>query len=223
VESGWGLLGAVLLACALTGLCAAPASATPTILLLHGGGFQTGAAADMRPWQVEFEADGYRTISVEYPRGRVTPAIDYAEALARRERLRTKPVIAYGVSAGGTIAAALAAKGVVDGAVNVLGPTDFTRWGTLLGAYYMLAARMSSAEKRSDSPLWMLAGQQTPQLLQCGRLDYITPWDQCRSYVRRAATANPDTSLQPMLNTHDQSAADRAKARAWVQAHWPAR
>jgi acetyl esterase/lipase len=201
----------------------APAhAAAPTILLLHGGGWQSGGSAEMNPWREDFEAYGYRTRLVDYPLGNVTRSIDYTDAIAQQERLAGRTVIAYGISAGGTIAAALAAAGRVDGAVDVLGPTDFVRWISPVGRYIKLAAHMTEAEKRSASPLRRLNGQQTPQLLQCGVADPLTTFDQCSRYVDRAARGNPDTTMQLMPNAHGQWGADRDHARRWVQARWPA-
>jgi pimeloyl-ACP methyl ester carboxylesterase len=212
----------LLLAGAWLGLAVPDAVAAPTILLLHGGGWYSGSVSEMIPWHDDFRAHGYRTRLVDYPLGRVTRSIEYAEAVARDERLRGEPVIAYGMSAGGTIAAALAAEGLVDGAVDVIGPTDFTTWSTLTGVAIMILANMSEDEKRSASPYLRLTGRQGPQLLQCGTLDVITPVDQCVRYVAKAALGNSDTTLQTMFNSHSQSREDRDRARAWVMARWPA-
>lgn len=211
------------LVAAVAFMIAAPAvHASPTILLLHGGGWQTDDSSEMSGWSSDFQAHGYRTVFVEYPLGRVTRSIDYTAAVARRERVGGEPVIAYGMSAGGTIASALAAAGIVDGAVNIVGPTDFTRWDSAAGAAIMLAAKMSSAEKRSASPFWRLGRNAAPQLLQCGKLDVVTPWSQCTRFVARAVGFNPDTTLYGMLNSHSQWSGDRDRAREWVQARWPA-
>jgi acetyl esterase/lipase len=216
------LLACALLSGLLVALAAPAAHAAPTILLLHGGGWVASNGSEMEAWRADFAAHGYRTIVVQYPLGMVTPSIDYTAALAREERLRGEPVIAYGVSSGGTIAAALAATGAVDGAVDVIGPTDFTRWSSPAGIAIMIAAKMSEAEKRSASPYWRLNARAAPLLIQCGRLDPITTHDQCVRYTARAVTYNSDTTLQSMLNAHSQWPADRDRARAWVQARWPA-
>lgn len=201
----------------------APANATaPMVLLLHGGGWQTGVPSSMYPYRDDFAARGYRTRVVAYPLRNVTYSIDYVDAIAQEERLAGEPVIAYGISAGGTIAAALAAQGRVDGAVDVIGATNFTTWFAPAGQVIMLLANMSAAEKVSASPYWRLNGLQTPQLLQCGQLDPVTTYDQCTSYTDRARQGNPDTTLQAMLNAHAHWPADRDRARAWVQARWPA-
>jgi len=203
-------------------LTAPAAHAAPTILLLHGGGWQSGDGSSMAAWGEDFRAHGYRTVVVDYPLRRVTRSMDYAAGVARVKAQDGEPVIAYGISAGGTIAAMLAATGVVDGAVNVIGPTDFTRWYSPVGIAIMLAANMSQAEKTSASPYLRLAGQQSPQLLQCGIVDPVTPYDQCTRYVAAASQANTDTQLQSMTNAHGQSVADRARARNWIKERWPA-
>jgi len=215
-----------LLATALLLALAAPTharAATPIVLLLHGGGWQGGDPGSMDAWRADFEARGYRTRSVAYPLGSVTRSIEYVDTIAQQERRAGAPVIAYGISAGGTIAAALAATGRVSGAVNLIGPTDFASWLSPIGLQVMLAAHMSAVEKRSASPLRRLNGMQTPQLLQCGLADPVTTYEQCSRYVSAARRGNPDTTLQTMINAHSQSPADRDRARAWVQARWPAR
>jgi acetyl esterase/lipase len=217
---------APLLALALLLALAAPThaqAATPIVLLLHGGGWHGGDPASMDAWRDDFEAHGYRTRSIAYPLGSVTRSIDFVDAIAQQERRAGAPVIAYGISAGGTIAAALAASGRVSGAVDLLGPTDFTSWLSPIGMEVMLAVHMSGAEKRAASPLRRLNGRQTPQLLQCGLLDPVTTYDQCTRYVSAARRGNPDTTLHTLVSVHVQSTADRDRARAWVQARWPAR
>ncbi len=217
------LVVAILAACAFA--LAAPArgeAAAPMILLLPGGGWQSENAQSMVAFRDEFAASGYRTRIVVYPLGNVTASIDYADAVAQQERTAGAPVIAYGISSGGTIAAALAAQGRVDGGVNVIGPTDFTTWISPVGIYTMLALGMSSQEKQTASPYWRLNPQAAPQLIQCGLLDPVTTYDQCQRYTAAATRQNPDTTLQTMLNAHAQWPADRDRARAWVMARWRA-
>ena len=172
-----------------------------------------GAAAAPRwsRWRVDFEARGYRTVTVEYPLHHGHAVDRLHEGHRWRERLRGEPVIAYGISAGGTIAAALAATGLVDGAVNVIGPTDFTTWISPAGLLIINDAHMTAAEKVSASPYFRLDGRSAPQLVQCGLLDLVTTYDQCERYVTRAAAFNPDTTLQRMLN---RTTRDRRTATA---------
>ena len=198
--------------------------ASPTVLLLPGGGWQNVDPASLKAWKRDFEAHGYRVEVVAYPTRSVLRAIEF---VARRaaERRRHGPVIAYGISAGGTIAAALAATGEVDGAVNVIGPTDFTRWVTPTAFQIKAQLRMSRAEQYAASPYWRLGtrGRVTAQLIQCGVLDPLVTYEQCLRYAGAAKKRNADTTLQPMLNAHAQwTRPDRDRARAWVQQRWPA-
>ena len=177
-------------------------AAAPMVLLLHGGGWQSGDPTSMSPTATSSRPTAIGRGVVAYPLGGVTASIDYADAIAWEERLVGEPVIAYGISSGGTIAAALAAAGRVDGGVDVLGPTNFTTWLSPVGQLVMLLVNMSEAEKVSASPYYRLNGQQTPQLLQCGLLDPLTTYDRCTSYTAQAQQGNPDTTLQAMLNAH---------------------
>ena len=209
-----------LLAAGLLLALAAPGAqaAVPTVVLLHGGGWMSGTPSSMIPWENDFRAHGYRTRNVAYPFD-VTRSVDHVAAIVQEERLRGHAVIAYGMSAGGTIAAALAATGRVDGAVNISGPTDLTRWISPTGL--LVGLNMSPAAKRAASPYWRLNGRQSPQLLQCGWADPVTTYDQCTRYVSRARAGNRDTTLHAVLNAHGQWGSDRDRARAWVQERWP--
>lgn len=93
----------------------------PTVVLIHGGGFTSRAAVANE--QAITDA-GWRTLEVTYPFGDVAAA--YRSVAAQLPK--TGPVVAFGESAGGTIALWLAAHRKVDWAISVGGPTDFTRW-----------------------------------------------------------------------------------------------
>ncbi len=199
-------------------------AARPTVMLLPGGGWQHVWPDTLRAWQRDFERFGYAALLVAYPAGSVIRAIEHVAAIAAGLRARGVAVIAYGISAGGTIAAALAATGEVDGAVNVVGPSDFTRWFTPGGQHIMRQLRMSAAERRAASPYWRLNGRQAPQLVQCGVADPIVTFDQCLRYAAAARRGNRDTTLTAMVNAHGQwDFLDRVQARDWVRARWPAR
>jgi dienelactone hydrolase len=93
------------------------------VLLLHAGGFVGGAPGDVAN-RVAIEQAGFRTQPVAYPLGDVPAAYRAASALVPPGR----HVVAYGESAGGTIAAWLAAHGRVNAAVTVGAPTDLRQW-----------------------------------------------------------------------------------------------
>jgi acetyl esterase/lipase len=195
------------------------APAGPLVLLLPGGGWQRADPATMDPWVRDFRQHGIRARAITYPLKDVAGAIEYVRRVAERE---PGPVVAYGISAGGTIAAALAAQGAVAGAVNIAGPTDFERWVTPSGIQIKRQIGMRTrAQMRAASPYWMLAGHQSPQLVQCGAADPLVSFDQCQRYAAAAFNGQPDTRLQAMAAAHNQWSVDRARAREWIAARWP--
>ena len=112
--------------------------------------------------------------------------------------------------------------GLVAGAVNIAGPTDFERWISPFGSPIMRQIGMTTREqKRAASPFWMLKGRQTPQLVQCGLADPLVEWPQCQRYAAAAYRGQPDTRLHSLVNGHSQSARDRDIAREWIHARWP--
>lgn len=124
------------------------------VLLLHGGGFLGGTPAEVAN-RAAIEAAGFRTQSVDYPLGDVPAAYRAARAAVPRGR----PVVAFGESAGGTIAAWLAAHRRVGAAVTVGAPTDLRRWpdapgraalGIASTAWRYSPARVYDGER----PLW---------------------------------------------------------------------
>lgn len=92
----------------------------PTVVLIHGGGFTSRAALANK---LAISEAGWKTVEVSYPFGDVAAA--YRAVAAQIPK--SGPVIAFGESAGGTIALWLAAHRRVDCAISVGGPTDFTR------------------------------------------------------------------------------------------------
>lgn len=193
------------------------ARAAPTVILLPGGGWETAYPATMQPWVDDFRAHGIRAFAISYPLRDVPGAIRYVRDVAVTE---PPPVILYGISAGGTLAAAVAADGGVAGAVDVVGPTDFTRWAGA-GHLYMRQIPMNSyAQKRAASPYWRLTPEASPQLIQCGVADPIVTFDQCLRYAHAARLLQPDTRLDTLIQAHAQWPRDRDAARAWITARW---
>lgn len=189
-----------------------------TVLLLHGGGWRSGSPDGMEPQARDLRAHGINARSIAYELGSVARALESVRQAVARE---TPPIVLYGISAGGTLAAALAATGEVAGAINVSGPTDFKHWWTPSGLEIKHRLRMSPAEQRAVSPLWRLNGRQTSQLLQCGLADPLVDYiSQCLRYADAARRGNPDTTLQQTVS-HGPALDDHARVRAWIQARWP--
>ena len=203
---------------------------TVTILLLHGGGFTGGEPSSVVPIADDLRAAGYDTIAVDYradnPSGNVLGEI----ATVRRQVRAVQdagPVVLYGVSAGGTLAAALAARGEVSGAVVAGGPTNLLTWiglSPLPTAHFWQRLGMDRNARREASPYYRLDGTQSPQLLLYGDLDPIVPVEQGLSYLRVALQGQRDTTFSLMtVSPHAYWPSYRVLAKQWIQQRWPAR
>ena len=203
---------------------------TVTVLMLHGGGFIGGSPASVQPLADDLKAAGYNAIAVDYrsenPTGNVLGQI----ATVRKRVMEFEergPVIAYGVSAGGTLAAALAATGEVAGAVVAGGPTDLVHWiglSPLPTPQFWRRTGMSTADRRRASPVFRLNGDQSPQLLLYGDIDLLVPVEQGLNYNRASLRGQPDTTFMLMpLSPHTFWPSYRHLAKTWIQTRWPAR
>jgi acetyl esterase/lipase len=202
-----------------------------TILLLHGGGFNGGDPSTVAPIANGLRDDGYRVIVVPYrdrnPTGNILGEIDTVKDYADNARLRG-PVVAYGVSSGATLAAALASRGEVDGAVVAGGPMNLVTWFSLDG--YFASQRfwnqlgMSREDRRNASPYYRIEGRQSPQLMLYGDIDPLVNVEQGISYARAARRGQSDTTLKVMtLSPHTYPERFRRMARAWITQRWPPR
>lgn len=185
-----------------------------TVILLPGGGWQNADPHTMQPWVDDFKAHGIHAIAITYPLRDVNAAIDYVRGVVKRTPGK---VVVYGISAGGTIAAALAAEGSVAAGVNIVGPTDFTRWISPGGLYIMRQIGMKGyAQKKSASPYWRLTPKVSPQLIQCGLVDPIVTYEQCIRYYNASKKSQASTRLDGLVDAHGQLPRDRDAARRWV-------
>lgn len=218
---GWYVVCLMSVAIGLTGIKADGANAAvrahPTVLLFPGGGWQVANPVDMQPWVDDFHNHGMHAVAVTYPLADVNKAIAYGAWVAAR---LPEPVIAYGISAGGTIATALAADGRVAGAVNVVGPTNLTTWGTPAGSYIL--GLMPNLDRRAASPFYDLTQDASPMLLQCGTQDPLVPCAQSAAYVKRARRYQRDTRQSRMRGVgHGQLRSGMRVAQRWIARRWP--
>ncbi len=105
----------------------------PIMLIFHPGGW-IFAGNDMDQAEQDAEARGFAPIRVAYPLFDVPAAFAQAELLAHGLTKRGRQVFAYGESAGGAMAAALAQKGEVQAAAVHSPVSDIPAFvGTLTG------------------------------------------------------------------------------------------
>jgi acetyl esterase/lipase len=98
------------------------------ILFIHGGGWMSGSPASELANARAFAHAGWRGISVDYPLLDIDASYRSVEQHAATMRLPGEPLYAIGSSAGATMAEWLAARGLVDAAIGVDGPSDLTTW-----------------------------------------------------------------------------------------------
>lgn len=152
-------------------------SATPHLLLIHGGSF-LGEDPDFEARTAGAAiAAGFVPHYLEYPLGDLPGAVLAARAEARRLRgLYGDAVYAYGSSAGGTLAALLAGDGLVSAAVAKAPVTDLPTWEWPLVAYgpdYFERIGVGPLTALRLSPLRRPAQQ--PLLIVHGRDDLVVP------------------------------------------------
>ena len=96
--------------------CVYPNGTPPVMLFFHPGGWILGAGHPMTREQEAARLQGFETINVDYVLGDVPTAFAQAVQLAKQLKKRGRRVHAYGESAGGTMAAFLAQRGLVNAA-----------------------------------------------------------------------------------------------------------
>jgi pimeloyl-ACP methyl ester carboxylesterase len=177
------LLAGLALVCLLAGPTGVSAragvaearSATPHLLLIHGGSFLFEDQTFEPLTRVAALRAGFIPHYLRYPLGDMPAAFRAARAEALRLRARYgNSVYAYGTSAGGTLAALLAGDGLVSAAVAKAPPTDLLGWRWPLGAYgvdYYEQIGLTPTARRRLSPLRRPARR--PLLLVHGRRDRV--------------------------------------------------
>jgi len=162
-------------------------SATPQLLLIHGGSFLFEDPAFEPETRARARAAGFVPHYLHYPLGDMPAALRAARAEAARLRARYgSAVYAYGSSAGGTLAALLAGEGQVSAAVAKAPPTDLLGWEWPLSAYgadYYEQIGLPPAARRRLSPLRRPA--RSPLLVLHGRRDRIVPVAMSRSFAAK--------------------------------------
>lgn len=181
------------------------------VLVIHGGGWNTGKPSDVPVFQ------GVPSASINYTLHNYPQAVADVRAWVRVARTRYRHVALYGHSAGGTLAAFLAARGEVDAAVVEDAPIDLTHWATS-NPYFWRDVKLGSVRlRRAYSPIARVQNP-APILGVYADHDNVVPLRHGRSLarntgarlvVRHAMSHRPTVRLRPMMLKFIREAVDR--------------
>jgi acetyl esterase/lipase len=202
---------------------AAGAHAAPAIVLVHGGGWQSGDKASLAGIATAFAQAGFSSFSVDY---RLAPAAPYPAAVddvaAVVRWLREPPQVQrfgidparmalFGVSAGGTIAAwvAMSGTGSLDRGARVRavatwsGPMALVRYAvrrtpaaptSSVAVYLGCDPRKCRSRELDASPVTHVDGSDPPMLVVNSRHELV-PTDQARAMDLVLGNAGVDHKL----------------------------
>jgi pimeloyl-ACP methyl ester carboxylesterase len=185
------------------------------ILVIHGGAFLLGKPADIAPQAAQFQrlAPRAEIRNVEYPLGMPDVGYRYLRRIARNHRGLTA---AYGFSAGGYLAARLAANGEVDASVSVAGLYDlpsFARFTHVSTNPWSRAFLETDTAAHRRSVALRPGHLAAPNLVLHGDSDPVAPYADARAYVRRDRRAR----LITMRGIgHDQPERPVLRAMRWL-------
>jgi acetyl esterase/lipase len=176
----------------------APFDPAPVIIYIHGGGFVNGDKADVTSYAEfgELLARGYAIAALGYRLGLPFPAavedvkagVRYLRGNASRLGLAPERIGAWGVSAGGNLAAMLGVMGPGDGfegtggspgassrvqaVADMFGPNDFSLATNFGGSDVYLPV---GADRVKASPIAYVTPGDAPFLLMHGERDTVVP------------------------------------------------
>jgi acetyl esterase len=202
---------------------AAGTHAAPAIVLVHGGGWQSGDKASLAAIATTFAQAGFSSFSVDY---RLAPAAPYPAAVddvaaavrwlrdpaqVQRFGIDPKRVGLFGVSAGGTIAAwvAMSGTGSLDDGSRVRavatwsGPMALVRYAvrrtptaptSSVAVYLGCDPHRCRSRERDASPVTHVDGSDPPMLVVNSRHELV-PTDQARAMDLILQSAGVDHKL----------------------------
>lgn len=172
-----------------------------TVLLIHGGGWIGGGVNDFAETARHLRANRVRSRIVDYPlHGFIPTQIQYIRGIIHEEKAKGRKVFTYGQSAGAQLATYFAARGEVDGAINVSGPMILDDW-KIFGipvtqdSWWKDRPGMTMEIARQMSPYYRLTSRAAPTLMLYDPVDQFVPFKQAEMYLKKARKRQRDTRL----------------------------
>lgn len=184
-----------------------------TLLTFHGGGFVEGDPV-IEDVEAAAATRGFKVVRVDYQLGNLRAAVRDA----RRAASRHPKAVAYGESAGGTLAVLLAQRGLVDRAVGWLAPVDLRRtFSNPLLAEYAQRLGASRRDLKWASPV--NHETRNPVFVQIGRDDLLVNAKQQRRWARDEPLVRARTYAANHVWPPEPSVRERQVAQAlrWLK------
>lgn len=183
----------------------------PAVLVIHGGGWESGDRAQVESIAERVAARGFVAVNVTYrlaPKALfpaqlqdVQQAVLWMRANAVQYRIEPARIAAFGYSAGAHLAALLGGIGKGD-ALFVPGssvravvaggtPADLSKWpnGRMVVQFIGGARDAKPAEYRAASPVSYVSAGDPPMFLYYGGMDMLVPVDHTTDYKTRLDAA----------------------------------
>jgi dipeptidyl aminopeptidase/acylaminoacyl peptidase len=201
-------------------VCRPPSVPRATLLLFHPGGFVAGTAREFRRECELFAHRGYLAVSVEYSHKfvpAVHDAMSRAHAFGAAAHRARRPIFAYGVSAGGSFAAMLAARGEVDAGFSFAGVYDIAAWASTPS--YIRSMGTTRAELVRLSPLNLPLTRPAPLLIAHNPHDIVAPYKPAVRMAHRSRRFRLQTVRRPVNGYAAHLAHPIAPALAFFSRH----
>jgi acetyl esterase/lipase len=196
------------------------AKVSPTIILLHGGGFIAGDKLDLAEVARQLARQGFTVANVNYrlatqAKNQYPTAVDdvqTAVAFLRdhgaQYKVDGRRMVAFGTSAGANLAIELGLAGQVQAVIDFYGPTNFMDQRFLDDFYngeqnnaialtYLGASLMDDSPLYYDaSPLDMVSAHMPPTMIFHGARDNVVPLGQSLDFHKRLQQLGVTSRLQ---------------------------
>jgi acetyl esterase/lipase len=163
---------------AVPGPSCGPGHARKAVLVIHGGGFKHGSTGDTKRVCDLLGAHGFYVENLRYPLDDLRGAEHAAEDAAHELREDHAWVFAYGESAGGTLAALLAARREVSAAYAWAPVSDLTSWAAEAAPGFVRWTGFPDARRATLeelSPITWASPASAPLQVDHGRADAHVP------------------------------------------------
>ena len=165
-----------------------PEGARVHVIVIHGGSFILGDPGMTADTCEAFGNRGWRVTNLSYPLGDLVGAEAALRGAADNARRHSGVTLAYGESAGGGLAALMAARGWVDGAFAWAPVSDLARWKSESRPGFVNWAPFrdsSTATLRRVSAVRWAGRRSAPLMVTHGRDDDLVPVAQSRRLKAR--------------------------------------